>query len=432
MRAEGLRIRPQLGLALLCIAGVGVCFVLAYGFATQPTATAIVGLSVGLGLLLADRADIALAGALATIPLARQVVPIGLVPVSELACAGAVIIAAIQLLARPVAGSRLVLAPRWLTISFASLATLALASLLLAGNDSVVELRRFGHLMIGLALVWVIARGILPLRMAGLALLAGLYLSGTAGLLGIAEDAGYSGRLTGLFGDPNVAAFGFAVLGAIALSSISSTRGRIIAVLPLLLFVGLAMSRTGFVAVGVMTVWIALSNSRRVPISALAVGVLIAVIALGSTQVDIGDPFSDRAGSDALRQEIYEASEHRAFDAPLLGHGPAPQKVVARDESWFFHNSYYAAASELGIIFALGWLATLAAAFITLYRSRPRNVLLEATLLGVAVIAFSLGEVLLELPTMVALGFAVAYAQRSKLRARQNQHRHPTHAVGAM
>lgn len=384
----------------------------AYGFAAHTGGTMVLGIAVGLSLTLINRPSFAVAAALATLPFSSVITPGPQLPLGEVAATAAVVVAGIDALAWG-ARKHLRPLPHWASAGLILLAALILISLLVAGEFTMVELRRFGHLMLGFALVWTLARGVVTPRLAAIALLAGLYVSGGIGLIELARGGAdaYNGRLTGLFGDPNVAGYSLVVLGAVALACLPSTRARLFATAPLLLLIGLTVSRTAYTAVGVMAVWLVLSRPSRLTLGLPAVASIVIIVILGTSLFDAGDPFASRSGSDELRSEIYHASEQRAWDAPVLGHGPAPQRVTARDSEWFFHNSYYASMSELGIPFTVLWLLVLIAAFAVLCRTTPRNPFLEAALLGVGVAALYLGEVLLELPTMVALGFALGYTR---------------------
>ena len=129
-------------------------------------------------------------------------------------------------------------------------------------------------------------------------------------------------------------------------------------------------------------------------------------------------PFADRTGSDALRARIVAAGgdpDHGR--TPGIGNGPGTSKVDVLGESFFFHNSYIALQNEGGrIALALLLLAGLAA-LIGLVRlgDRLRNVWYEAAIIAVAVCAINLGEVLLELPTALALGMAAFHARTAGL-----------------
>ena len=124
-------------------------------------------------------------------------------------------------------------------------------------------------------------------------------------------------------------------------------------------------------------------------------------------------PFADRAGSDALRGRIVAQEEIQIAASPWLGNGPGTSRVEVLGQSFFFHNSYVALQNEGGrIAQALLLLAGLAA-LVGLVRldSRLRNHWYEAALIAVAVCAINLGEVLLELPTALALGMAAFHAR---------------------
>jgi O-antigen ligase len=129
-------------------------------------------------------------------------------------------------------------------------------------------------------------------------------------------------------------------------------------------------------------------------------------------------PFSDRSGSDALRKRIVAQEQVELAGAPWYGHGPGTATVNIRDLDFFFHNSYLATRQEGGWGALVLVLALLAYAFVRLSRQSRAGDLsaaaAQAALVAVAVMAVTLGEVLLDIPMAVAVGFALGHALRSE------------------
>ena len=77
-------------------------------------------------------------------------------------------------------------------------------------------------------------------------------------------------------------------------------------------------------------------------------------------------PFSNRSGSDALRDRIIAQEHVQLADAPWFGHGPGTARVSIGDLEFFFHNSYLATRQEGGWAALLLVLALMAYAFLRL------------------------------------------------------------------
>ncbi len=99
---------------------------------------------------------------------------------------------------------------------------------------------------------------------------------------------------------------------------------------------------------------------------------------------------------------------------PWFGHGPGTATVNIRDLEFFFHNSYLATRQEGGWGALLLVLALLAFAFLRLSDRARRGDLAaagaQAAIIAVAVMAITLGEVLLDTPMAIAVGFALGQA----------------------
>lgn len=288
--------------------------------------------------------------------------------------------------------------------------------LLLSGLANGVDwTRRVGHVAIWVGLVWAVGTGRVSLRSAALGLATGLL--GVIGLyqVGIGGDA-YPGRLTGFLGDPNAGAYFILVLGALVVG-FGTPRGRLRLVLALPLVAGLVLtySRTGLLALGFALLWWLFGRRLGAIGGAAAVAVLVWVTDNIPEDLTLFGPFSNRSGSDALRERIV-AREYELLDvAPWYGHGPGTAKVTLGEDTFFFHNSYLAARQEGGWLLLGLVLAVLVLAFLAVSGRAKRGdlpaVFVQAALIGVVVMSVTLGEVLLELPTALAIGFALCLAR---------------------
>jgi hypothetical protein len=306
---------------------------------------------------------------------------------------------------RPVPGRPL---PAWLYVLLpALLGWMVLAAQL---ND-LTPYRRLLHLVLYVAIAFFAAQGRFSVRSMAQGLAAGLLVSAAAYYAGYGTD--YEGRLAGLMDDPNVAGYLLTVLGCIALAGLERGRWRNLVGLALLVAVVLTYSRTSLLALLLILVWSLIGRRLSTGLGvALLAGMVYGIARFPESLKSFG-PFADRAGSDALRARIVAEEQIKIAVHPWRGNGPGTSRVDVLSQSFFFHNSYISLQNEGGrIAQALLLLAGLAA-LVGLVRldSRLRNHWYEAALIAVAVCAINLGEVLLELPTALALGMAAFYTR---------------------
>lgn len=287
--------------------------------------------------------------------------------------------------------------------------------LLLSGLANEVDwTRRVGHASIWCGLIWACSTGRVSLRSAACGLAVGLV--GAVGLfqVGIGGDT-YAGRLTGLLADPNAAAFFIVTLGALAVGFADERRTvRLLLAAPLIAGLVLTYSRTGLLALAFALVWWLVGRRLGALGGVAVVGGLVWVVGNIPDQLVNFGPFSNRSGSDALRERIIAREQDLLAQAPWFGNGPGTAKVNVAGDEFFFHNSYLAVRQEGGWLLLALILALMAIAFIALSRqSRAgdlRAVAAQAALIGTLAMAVTLGEVLLELPTAIAIGFALGHA----------------------
>lgn len=292
-----------------------------------------------------------------------------------------------------------------------------LALLIYSGVSNDVEwTRRLGHVAVLAGLVWAFGTGRVSLRSAALGLAAGLVGVIGLALAGVGGDT-YPGRLTGYLGDPNAGAFFIAVLGVLAvLFSDDRWKVRLALAVPLLAGLVLTFSRTGLVAGAFAIFWVLAGRRLGAAGGAAVSAVLLWLVDNIPDDLVLSGPFSNRSGSDALRERIIAQERVELAAAPWYGNGPGTARVDVRGLEFFFHNSYLAVRQEGGWIALLLVLGLMAFAFLRLSRhSRAGDLAAagaQAALIGTAVMAITLGEVLLDTPMAIAVGFALGRALR--------------------
>ncbi|HXH77219.1 O-antigen ligase family protein [Nocardioides sp.] len=326
-------------------------------------------------------------------------------PVNELAALAVVVLATM----RPALGHRIPLMRVWLFCAA------ALGLLLFSGIANDVDwMRRVGHVAIWCGLIWACATGRVSLRSAALGLAAGLLSVIGLYQVGIGGDA-YPGRLTGFLGDPNAGALFIVTLGALVVGFADDRRRvRLLLAVPLIAGLVMTYSRTGLLALAFALAWWLLGRRLGKLGGAVAAGSLVWVVDNIPDDLVLFGPFSNRSGSDALRERIIAQEQSLLDQAPWFGNGPGTAKVALAQNEFFFHNSYLAVRQEGGWLLLGLVLALVATAFLAL-SSRTRTgdvpaIAAQAALIAILTMGVTLGEVLLELPTALAVGFALARA----------------------
>jgi hypothetical protein len=363
--------------------------------------------------LFATNVNLLYSATFATIPMASVAIPGVNLPLNELMLAVALSLALVQNRGQrnPV--------PAFAKIAAAVLLGMMTISAGLNGGFDLDVLKRLGHLGLFCGAYLAIAAGLIPRRVMQRGLLIGIALASASGVIAlIAGDAsqGYPGRLTGqMFGDPNRAGVIFLALGAISIEIVPSGWRRNITVALLAVPFALTQSRGAFLALAVCIVWWLLGRRLKVGAGIAVLGGTIAVLSvLPSTFQTIG-PFRSRSGSDVLRNAILEKSTELARENFWLGGGPGTTSVNIYDSyTFFFHNSLLAVISEGGIVSAAAVLVLIFLTFgrMTTLPAGLRNPWFEMSLIAVLVCAFHLGEVLLDLPAALAIGFCLSWLER--------------------
>lgn len=295
-----------------------------------------------------------------------------------------------------------------------------LALLLYSGMANHVEwTRRIGHVAILAGLIWSLGTGRVSLRSAATGLASGLVAVIGLAIVGVGGD-NYPGRLTGFLSDPNAGAYLIAVLGVLAIFfSDDRWRVRLALAVPIVAGLVLTFSRTGLLAVAFAIAWVLVGRRLGVMGGAAMAGGLVWVVGNIPEDLITFGPFSNRSGSDALRERIIAQEHVELASAPWYGNGPGTARVNIQDLEFFFHNSYLATRQEGGWLALLLVLGLLAFAFLSLAgRSRRGDWAAagaQAAIIGVAVMGITLGEVLLDTPMAIAVGFALGQLNRTAL-----------------
>lgn len=292
---------------------------------------------------------------------------------------------------------------------------LALTSLL----NGDVDMRRILNISLFASLILVIASGRLNRVVIGRGLALGLVAGIAWGAITLPRSS-YIGRMTGPFGDPNAGGFLIAVCAALAVSALTKRWQRVGLMAICLVGVYLTESRTTMLAVAIMGVWILINRYGSRLLGLTTVGLSMWWVSTIPEEAFASGAFADRAGSDALRARIFALELVDVDRNPLIGNGAGTARINVDGLTFFYHSSYLAIRAEAGWIGFVIMTALLVLAFLALIRlpRGRRNTWYEAALLGVAVCALNLGEVLLTLPTAVAIGLAMQHAAMAKASAK--------------
>lgn len=328
------------------------------------------------------------------------------VPISELA---AITLVGISMF-RP---KRQSLGPfQWLFPFF----TLLLMFLLIESAHNEVDwFRRAFRLCIMMTLVWALTTGrlniVAGLKGIGIALIINFLLF----YAGLAPD-NYAGVLTGYLGDKNVAGLYYTLFPILIAAILKERRHQFTCMALGLLAAFLTGSRTSLGAYAAAALWLLLA--RRLPIvgrGVLAIG-LVAGLHYAEAHLARAWIFSNRSGSDQLRERIDQAAAAKTNSAPWYGLGLGESEVTMDGRTWFFHDSY------LALLVEGGWIMFIVIVGIYIwfgfrpFSGAPRNqtaLILEATTLALLVCASKLGEVFLSLPGFILIAYGVNAAVSS-------------------
>lgn len=338
-------------------------------------------------------------------------VPVVGVPLGEVA---GLLLGLLALLRRPAPGLTV---PGWFTAGIVFVPLWLLAS---GGLNGDLDLRRMAHLTTWVLLAGALASGRVSVPSATRGLVIGLPISCALSLAGFGVGtSGYTDRLSGWIGDPNSAAYYLAVLGLLCLAHLRRPVVRYGFAIFLGVAITLTYSRTGLLIVVAAVLWMLVGRRLKLWAGVAAVGGVAWLMQNIPDDVRLWGPFEDRQGSDDLRQRIIDAEQIKLETAPWWGNGPGTSHVSISHQDFFFHSSYYGALNEGGWLLLGVLVALVAAMFVTLGRRASREeaiptALLQMALIAALLMAFTLGEVLLDLPLAIALGMSAWHAFRDR------------------
>ena len=352
--------------------------------------------------------------AFASIPMTGYTIPGLTLPINEVLLTIALLIALIQ--------NRKERVP---VATFAKVATASLIGLLLLSAVLHQSLgldtgKRIGHVALWCGLLLALAAGLIPRKIVQKGALIGLSVSGFIGVVWLAlgiRPFTYQVRLTGLFGDPNVAGLTILALGCLSIEIVPKGWRRNTTICLLAIPFVLTQSRGALVAGSFCLMWWFLGRRVRPAVGLALLSGTSFLVSLLPAALQQAGVFTDRAGSDVLRSSIFSQSWRAAIRGFWIGNGPGTTRVTVYDEySFFFHNSYLALVSEGGILTAIVVVSLLLTVFIQLV-SLPlpqRDIWLEMALIAVAVCALHLGEVLLDLTSAIVIGLALNWFTQAR------------------
>lgn len=346
-------------------------------------------------------------------------------PPGQFALAGLALVVLVTLGA-PVRGTGL------LILSLAAIMGAVLISTALSGN---FLWTRLGTISAWLLVIYGVARGAVSMGSLARGMGFGLFVSLIYGLITL-QTSSYTGRLTGLLGDPNTAGLAAVTMGVIAMLFLRRRWTRCVLLLTIVAAVIFTASRTSMLALGI-TMLVVLVGHRLHPLI-IAAGMWASVWWLSETSqagASAGSAwyergfFLDREGSDILRSQLAPLEEHKRISGGLFGHGPGEAHVMLDDGvQMFSHNSYSGFQMEFG---QLGMAALLLLGLVLLWRYTRRGVYRDPTMswaaaavAAVLVCSANLGEALLTPSGALAAGTLVLVSRHARI-----QPHHPSRAA---
>lgn len=266
-------------------------------------------------------------------------------------------------------------------------------------------MRRAGRIAILMTLVGSFGSGRLQLKAVLQGLTVALALNIPMFYLGFLPDT-YGGVLTGFLGDKNVAGLYYGVVPLLLSATINrrDVKGLLVA----FAFLGtvLSGSRSTMAALGCAIIWLLITSKRGIAFRAALLGAMIYGVHYLETNFPRAIFFEDRLGSDHLRSQIDAASWVKVTQTPWYGKGLNEAYVFVDTNRWWYHNSYFAAWTEGGWVFAGVVVAAVVLLglrpFSNLERT-PSRIAVEASTIVLLVCASKLGEVFISIPSMLLL-----------------------------
>jgi len=406
--AERVRSIPAIQIALALALGLGIALL---GVSSQTLLIAAGGGAVLLAFGVV-RPTAFVVVAFATLSMPRLHAPGSPLPINELMLGMTFLV-----LVMSARGTRR-RTPPFFVVGMLSLVAALMMSAVINALINYEASKRVAHVVLFVAVSLAIANGFIPFRAVVRGLLIGLLTATAFGVLALTIGFGsgdYAGRLSGLlFGEPNFAGFMFVACGPIVAMNIERRAYRFAFVAMAVVAVGLTFSRTSFLAVLLVGVWLLLGRRVQPAIGLTLIAALVIAVALLPAEIHTTGPFATRVGSDNLRARIFEKETASIAQAPVLGHGPGTATVELPGQApfrFYFHSSYYALVQEGGAVALVLLVGVILTLFFRL-TSLPvvhRSPWLESSLIAVVVCGLTLGEVLLEMGSAIAIGAAVRY-----------------------
>ena len=349
--------------------------------------------------------------AMLVLPLERLEVPGLPFVLNDLAVAGLAVLASVR--APRVRGTR----GAWIVWIFAAILVLLTASMYLNGPGATYTLgldgrRRILHLALLFLLVLALATGRIHARSAAVGITAGVTTATLLAFVKIGGDA-YPGRLTGFFGDPNVAGLILTVLGPLIIGSQQRRRRQVLLGSIFVVAIVMTQSRTALFSAAVALGWRLIGRRTARSLGMIVPVVAVWAIATFGSEYKQSGSFADRAGSDWLRDQLLVLENAHIAAAPWYGTGPNTAFVSFGENIFLYHSSYLAARAEGGWPLLVLVLAAYAGVFWSLMSlpTQRRNVWMESSATAVLGMALYLGDVFLSTTGMVFLGLALHYVR---------------------
>lgn len=275
--------------------------------------------------------------------------------------------------------------------------------------------RRWIRLIAMTLLIYVIAVGRIHLRSAILGYSTALLVNAGLFFAGIAP-ATYGQYLTGYLGDKNFAGLVHALFALLVMTVFTQRWQQVTVFIVSCGLLWTTGSRTSLAALAFACLWILLAP-RLVPLAKIALlWVFWLLLNLVTEDYSQAEVFGDRTGTDELRSQIDAMAWAKVQATGFFGRGLGEAYVfdVARERTWFFHNSYWSAFVEGGWIWAAAVVGiTLFVAVQPLTKNKgwsSYQIIGQGIGIALLVCALRLGEVFYTLPWAICMGFVIRAA----------------------
>ncbi len=300
-------------------------------------------------------------------------------------------------------------------IMFIAMGYLALVSINgVHSEDASDWTRRLLRLVAATVLIWTIAAGRLHIRSIVLGYSTAILFNAVGYFAGFAPSTGYVGYLTGWLGDKNFSGLVYCLFGLLILSF---ARNKIEVIGAIVVFSGLLWatgSRTSIAAYAAGLIWIVIAH-RLKTFGRIALGVaLYWLIDILTSDYAHSGAFADRAGTDALRSLIDQASEIKVQASGFFGQGLGEAYVYLAhtgSKTWFFHNSYWSALVEGGWPWMILVVAITLLIIVNVFSGKKtlpaKFYVVQGAGIAIMICASRLGEVFYTWPWAIACGLAL-------------------------